>query len=122
MKGRASAMNNDIASLKGEELNAISFVMDYIEFHFNGPVLRALTDPAIETPKGKFVFPALGSRDAFCSLIGKKVREVVVEEERAVILAFEDGSRIVIPVDEKSYKGPEALHWCPLNGPMQVWS
>jgi hypothetical protein len=115
-------MDNEIASLKGEELNVVSFVMDYIEFHFNGPVLRVLTDPSVETPKGRFVFPSAGSRDALCSLIGKEVLNVTAQEEKSVVLEFEGGSKISIPIDEKSYKCAEALHWCPVNGPMQVWS
>jgi len=115
-------MTTEISSLNGEELNAVSFVMDYVELHFNGPVLRVLTDPSVETPKGKSVFPSAGSRDALCSLIGKEVQKVTVTEGIAVVLEFEGGGNITIPIDEKSYKGPEALHWCPVNSPMQVWS
>jgi len=35
-------------SLVGHELNIVAFVMDYVEFHFNGPILRALTNPIVE--------------------------------------------------------------------------
>lgn len=41
-----------IEGLIGEELNVVSFVMDYVEFHFNGPVLRALTKPTVEVGRG----------------------------------------------------------------------
>src|SRR5690349_1459382 len=33
--------------LAGEVLNAVAFVMDYVEFHFNGPKLTAVTDPLV---------------------------------------------------------------------------
>jgi hypothetical protein len=39
------------AGLVGEQLNTVAFVMDYVEFGFNGPVLRALTGPIVRTGK-----------------------------------------------------------------------
>jgi len=110
-----------LESLKGEELNIISFVMDYVEIHFNGPVIRALTNPIIETKEGKYQFPGEGSRDALCSFIGKKVISVKYQEGISVVLAFSEGEKITIPLDADSYLGPEAINWCPENGPMQVW-
>ena len=64
-------MRGDSAeSLVGEEFNAVAFVMDYVEFDFNGPILRALSPPRLEHEGGIFTFPEPGSRDALCSLIG----------------------------------------------------
>ena len=40
-------MSQLLDRLVGEEVNAVSFVMDYVEFHFNGPVLRAIADPVV---------------------------------------------------------------------------
>ena len=34
-----------VEDLVGEELAAVAFVRDYVEFHFDGPVLTSLTDP-----------------------------------------------------------------------------
>lgn len=31
--------------LVGLEVSAVSFVRDYVELHFDGPVLRAVSDP-----------------------------------------------------------------------------
>ena len=44
--------------LIGEQLSAVSFVQDYVEFHFDGPVLRALTNPIGTTPEAVVQFPA----------------------------------------------------------------
>jgi hypothetical protein len=111
-----------ITTLEGEELNIVSFVMDYVEFHFNGPVLRALTNPRIETAKGKFIFPREGSRDALCSLIGKTVKSIDVNDGVSAELVFETGEKLSIPLDLESQIRPEAMHWCPINdGPIQIW-
>jgi len=52
-----------VESLAGEELSAVSFVRDYVEFHFDGPVLRALTNPRVEIDGETISFPEPGSRD-----------------------------------------------------------
>jgi hypothetical protein len=69
------------ATLVGEAVSAVSFVMDYVEFHFNGQIIRALSSPILETKTGRFQFPGTGSRDALCSLIEDTVTGVQVAEE-----------------------------------------
>lgn len=110
-----------IESLEGEELNIVSFVMDYVELHFNGPLIRALTNPKIETERGKYQFPEFGSRDALCSFIGKKVQSITFDDGVSLSLVFSPNEKILIPLDDESFIGPEAMHWCPLDKPMQAW-
>jgi hypothetical protein len=69
------------AGLVGEQLNTVAFVMDYVEFSFNGPVLRALTGPIVQTGELRLRFPEPGSRDALCSLIGSEVVAVTITED-----------------------------------------
>ena len=38
-----SASGDELAELVGSQLNTVAFVMDYVEFKFNGPILRALS-------------------------------------------------------------------------------
>jgi hypothetical protein len=38
----------DPAIILGEPLSAVAFVRDYVEFHFDGPVLRAISNPRVE--------------------------------------------------------------------------
>ena len=110
-----------IETLEGEELNIVSFVMDYVGLHFNGPLIRALTNPIIKTEKGKYHFPEAGSRDALCAFIGKKVQSIILEEGVSLSLVFSPNEKILIPLDDESFIGPEAMHWCPMDEPMQVW-
>jgi hypothetical protein len=75
-----------IENLVAEQLNAVSFVMDYVEFHFNGPVLRALSSPVLDYHGRRVRFPEPGSRDALCSLIGTEVAAVEVREHDRIAL------------------------------------
>jgi hypothetical protein len=109
------------ASVVGEELNTVSFVMDYVEFGFNGPVLRALTSPIVDIGGERPRFPAPGSRDALCDLIGRTVRAVDEREEISLTLELTGGARLTIPLDYASRVGPEAMHFhCP-GAPLMVW-
>ena len=61
-------------------------------YTLNGPVLRVPTDPSVETPKGKSVFPSTGSRGALCSLIWQGGAKVTVREGIAVVLKIDEKS------------------------------
>jgi hypothetical protein len=118
-------MSKDVQELRdlvGEEVSAVCFVRDYVEFHFDGPVLRSLANPIVVDHGVRHLFPEPGSRDALCRLIGSTVRAIEVEEERALTLTTVDGRAIWIPLDAKRRIGPEAMHFVPdWNGPIQVW-
>ena len=62
----------DLQFLLGEPLSAVSFVMDYVELHFNGSYLRCLVPPVVEQGGRVARFPEPGSRDALCALIGPR--------------------------------------------------
>ncbi len=102
------------ACLVGEQLNTVAFVMDYVEFHFNGPRIRSLTNPLVRSSAGiQSRFPASGSRDALCGLIGDTVSGVSFKEGDSLTLRFGSGSQLVVPLDADSYRGPEGMHWHP---------
>ena len=112
-----------VESLVGEQLSAVSFVQDYVEFHFDGPVVRALTNPIVESPAGRWRFPGAGSRDALCALIARLVQTVEHRADVHLRLDFGDGYRLTVPLDPDSYLGPEAMHFqSSLTGPVQVWN
>lgn len=114
--------SHSLERLVGEEVNGVCFIMDYVELHFNGPILRALTAPVIRTEQGQWLFPASGSRDALCGLVGKTVASVVAQDAISLRCAFESGESLTIPLDEASRTGPEAAHFVPgPNQPIAVW-
>jgi hypothetical protein len=110
-----------VESLVGEELNAVSFVMDYVEFHFNGPVLRALTNPTVRIDSHETRFPGPGSRDALCALIGRDVVALEHVSGERIELTFSGSARLRIPLDQASYIGPEAAHFVTAETGVQVY-
>jgi hypothetical protein len=101
---------DDLTEIVGEELNIVAFVMDYVELHFNGPKLTALTDPRVRLGARTWTFPQPGSRDALCALIGRTVQAVRVEPDEHIYLGFGDAA-LTIPLDDGSRHGPEAAHF-----------
>ena len=114
----------EIEDLIGEELNAVCFVMDYVEFHFNGPILRALSNPRVRSRNGEASFPEPESRDQLCALIGRVVEQVTVLEEQQITVSMSGELQLVIPLDAEHRVGPEAAHFVVGQGKdlrMSIW-
>jgi hypothetical protein len=112
----------DPSGLVGEELNAVCFVMDYVEFHFNGPVLRAFGPVTVRTRLGEAMFPGSTASDPLRELIGGIVQEVDVEDDDRILVSFTDGEELRISLSKKDRSGPEAAHFLPgPNTPIQIW-
>lgn len=95
--------------LIGQEVSAVCFVRDYVELHFDGPVLRALSDPFGMYGRHGWRFPAQGSLELMRCYIGKTVDGYELDPDR--ILAVDFGEhRFAIPLDQASRVGPEAAH------------
>ena len=104
---------DDPAGLVVEQLNTVAFVMDYVEFGFNGPVLKALTNPVVESGGRHYRFPESGSRDALCSLIGSDVSALVIKEDDRIELVLKRERTLTIPLDRASRRRIEATHYLP---------
>ena len=116
-------LERSVESLSGEELSAVNFVRDYVEFHFDGPVLRALTNPRLELDGAVVSFPNQGSRDLLCALIGRTVQSVDAQDGVRIRLVFVGGPVLIIPLDEASRTEPEGAHFqSDVTAPVQVWN
>jgi hypothetical protein len=112
----------ELSDLVGEEISAVCFVRDYVEFHFDGSVLRSLSNPSAFVDGTEHRFPSPGSRDALCRMIGSTVRALKLQDHRALEVTTTGDCKITIPLDAKTLRGPEAMHFVPKwNGPIQVW-
>jgi hypothetical protein len=101
---------NEIAELPtGREMSAVCLVRDYVEFHFDGPILRALTDPRGRFGEWGWRFPERDAPAAMRLYIGKSVTSVNIDEGISLFVEF-GAEHIMIPLDEDSRRGPEALH------------
>ncbi len=109
-----------INSLIGKELVTVCFVLDYVEFHFDGPILRAINDPVITTSNETMAFPSPGSRDMLCALIGKKVMALHIEEGVQAVFKFSSGAKLTISLVPHINAG-EAMHFHLPNSPTQFW-
>ena len=111
---------HNIDDLVNDELSAVSCVRDYVEFHFDGPVLRALSDPQLEVGGTRVQFPGEGSRDALCALIGRQVTRAEVIQREYIRLEFGD-ARLTISLRQSDLNGPEAAHLMGYPDGMAVW-
>jgi len=111
-----------IGQIVGEQLSAVSFVQDYVEFHFDGPVVRAFAGPIVKESGETIRFPSPNSRDKLCSLIGRPVSsfELIDGLELRIRLG---GADLIVPLDAERTPGPEAMHFQDsVTSPVQVWT
>jgi len=114
-------MKGSIKNLIGERVITVAFVFDYVEFHFDHPILRLLVLPVLSEPnEEEFVPSQFGYRDKLCELIGDEVVDVEIMNEICVKIRFASGKKIIA---SSSFEDrPEFLHYVPGKGlPIQVW-
>lgn len=108
--------------LQGVAVSAVCFVQDYVELHFDGPILRCLAGPLLKSGSFAGAFPDAGTRDALCSLIGQTVINVSLKDKLQLEMEFSTGTSFTIPLDPRRRSGPESMHFVPqIGGPIQVW-
>ncbi len=84
--------------LIGREISAVVFVRDYVEFHFDGPILRSRADPQVAIGEAVYCFPKPGSRDALCLVIGTTVRSLNSDDSRHLEFTTSSGCRVRLPL------------------------
>lgn len=67
---------SDLPSIIGDELSAVCFVRDYIELHFDGPVLRLLGEVTIESGHKSTASTDGQFRNWLCRNIGRRVEGI----------------------------------------------
>lgn len=84
--------------LIGREISAVAFVRDYVEFHFDGPILRSRADPQVAVGEAVYWFPKPGSRDALCLVIGATVQTLDLDDSRHLEFTTSNGCRVRLPL------------------------
>jgi hypothetical protein len=87
-------------------------VMNYVEFHLNGTVVRSLSSPVVIERGERHEFPSHGSRDALCRLIGRSVEHALDEPDR-LLLRFTEDATVKIPKRDPA-GGAEVAHFIPM--------
>lgn len=113
---------SSVRDLVGEEISGICFVRDYVEIHFDGPILRSLARPSVTVGQEMSTFPEEGSRDQLCRLIGHTVIRIEITEGHSIELWASSGASLRIPLDGTNSSWPEAAHFVPApNAPFEIW-
>src|SRR6266576_5035683 len=81
----------------GEQLSGVTFVMDYLQLQFNPPpTINAYTPVTVSMGGRTCISGDDQFRNRLCDQITKIVKSVVIKDEEAFVITFEDGSMISI--------------------------
>ncbi len=105
----ANDSDHPLQLLMGSEVSAVCFVRDYVELHFDGPVLRSLSDPSGVYGGREWHFPAPGSMELMRCYIGKTVDGYEPVPDRILAPDFAE-HRFVVPLGSETSGGPESAH------------
>jgi hypothetical protein len=115
-------MVTPLEMIVGEPVNGVAFVMDYVELHFNGPILRFISEPTVRCGDRAYTFPEIGSRDALCQLIGDRPTGFEVHPNEELIVLMAGGCSVTVPISSSASPSGESLHFLPGKGqPISVW-
>jgi hypothetical protein len=99
----------ELVAIIGERLSAVTFVQDYVQLHFDGPTLTAITRPTVVVADVCFDYGDAGYRDELCALIGQTVKHATVAPHDALRVEFSDGRSFVISLRPDAYRAAEAV-------------
>jgi hypothetical protein len=102
----------NIEILQSYEIRGVLFIRDYIQFLFEGEtgngILTAYNLPIAVVNGCYFKRNTSGYRDHLCSFINKKVEKSEICDDRNIIINFENGDVLVIPLKIDENEGFEA--------------
>jgi hypothetical protein len=93
---RTDGTRQHLIALVAKRLSAVTFVQDYIQLQFDGPVINAYTLPSTYVGASIVSESDSGYRDALCSRIGATVVAAYAEPGDRLQIDFDDGSTISI--------------------------
>jgi hypothetical protein len=104
-----SEVDSSLQQIVGEQLSAVTFVMDYVQLQFNPPpMLNALTPITVRSASGAARSGQDQFRNRLCEQIAKTVASVMVNDEEFLII-FDDQSTISISLRSEDCVGPESI-------------
>ena len=109
----------DLASIVGDELSAVCFVRDYVELHFDGPVLRLLGEISIRQNGNTRYGNDEQFKNWMCRNIGRKLSKVDITDANIISLKFHGNDVIKVTGDQS---GDEFAHYVSFpERRMQIW-
>ncbi len=103
-----------LARILGARLTSVQFVMDYLILGFDPKgALTTLVWPEIIKKNGTLRFGMDEYRNELCSLIERIVKSVTIDHDETIIINFDNGTEMRIPLKSYQYSGERAI----LTGP-----
>lgn len=93
-------------ALIGRQLSAVTFVMDYFQFDFDGNRLTVFTNPKVDL----YSEDVPSFRDRLCAFITSEVTSVEELAGDAIHIGFGNTGRLTIPLDSDSRVQVEAAY------------
>ncbi len=99
----------DFSELRDAPLSSVEFVQDYLQLHFDGPLLTLYVWPDVADADGiSIAFGEPGYRDALCSVIGETVTQPELNEGRSLTVEFENGTVFALSLRDEDLDVAEA--------------
>ncbi len=102
-------MENAFSRLRCQHLISVSFLQHYLQLHFEEAVLNVYTPITLHSSGVAVRSDGEGFRDTLCRQIAEVVRNAVVHTKEALVIDFEDGSKLSISLRLEDYWAPEAI-------------
>jgi hypothetical protein len=113
----------ELVGIEARQLSAVTFVRDYIQLSFDGPVITTVTFPVVSIGEHRFAREAPGYRDQLCRVIGKTVIRAYVKPDDHLQIDFSDEFSITVSLRPEDHRGRSAEAVLYLDGPavLAVW-
>ncbi|MGI4827180.1 MAG: hypothetical protein ACRYFU_03170 [Janthinobacterium lividum] len=109
-----------VQGIVGEDLSSVVFVMDYVQFDFNGARLTTFAWPEWGRGGERLRANEMGYRDALCKLIGARVSGVTQTIE-SLSIDFTNGEMLVTSLRAEDASGPESASFLSETGLLWIW-
>jgi|SRR3990172_6569560 len=103
-----------------ERRGAVTFVQDYVQLHFDGPTITAITRPTLVADDVSLEFGSPGYRDRLCGLIGRKVARAHVRPGDRLQVEFDEHVSLVVSLIPEAYRAAEAAVFS--DGKTEQWA
>jgi hypothetical protein len=110
-----------LATLAGKELEAVTFVRNYVQLQFHGALLNCLVDPVVRSEGIYLKHGMSGYRDALCRQINASVSSATEHRGDRIVIEFSDGVRFELSLRDEDRVGPEAVTLQTGTGEWNVW-
>lgn len=114
-------MPDKISYLIGRPLTAFTFVHDYMQFQFDGPILTANSPVQVRVTEGTFGKNDDRFSNIVRSIIGDLVHRATTFIDERILLEFYKGSEISISLKPEDQVGPEAAVLTGVGNEICVW-